>query len=60
MTAEYDPLCDEGKLYADRLKAAGNTVEYHCVAGQIHGFCSFADHIPQGREVLVGLFGVDL
>jgi len=60
VTAEYDPLCDEGKLYADRLKAAGNAVEYRCVAGQIHGFCSFADHIPQGREVLVGLFGVDL
>ncbi|RNL66634.1 alpha/beta hydrolase [Zhongshania marina] len=57
VTAEYDPLCDEGKLYADRLKAAGSTVEYRCAAGQIHGFCSFADHIPQGREVLVGLFG---
>ena len=57
VTAEYDPLCDEGKLYADRLAAAGNHVDYQSVAGQIHGFCSFADFIPKGREVLVGLFG---
>ncbi|POP53886.1 alpha/beta hydrolase [Zhongshania marina] len=57
ITAEYDPLCDEGKLYADRLETAGNRVDYQCVAGQIHGFCSFADFIPQGREVLVDLFG---
>ena len=57
ITAEYDPLCDEGKLYADRLATAGNRVDYQCVAGQIHGFCSFADFIPEGRETLVALFG---
>ncbi|MBQ0795117.1 alpha/beta hydrolase [Zhongshania sp.] len=60
VTAEYDPLCDEGKLYADRLAAAGNHVDYQSVAGQIHGFCSFADFIPKGREVLVGLFAKEL
>jgi acetyl esterase len=56
ITAEYDPLSDEGKFYADNLKAAGNTVEHHCVPGQIHGFCSFSDYIPQGRDVLYSLF----
>lgn len=56
VTAEYDPLRDEGAQYAEKLKAAGNTVEYQCVLGQIHGFCSFADFIPQGREVLCCFF----
>lgn len=56
ITAEYDPLYDEGRLYAEKLKAMGNTVDYRCVPGQIHGFCSFSDFIPQGREVLYGLF----
>ena len=37
-TAEYDPLRDEGRLYADRLKAAGNAVEYRCAARMIHSF----------------------
>lgn len=37
-TAEYDPLRDEGKLYAERLAAAGNDVVYRCAARMIHGF----------------------
>lgn len=53
---EYDPLCDEGEMYAEKLKAAGNIVDYQFVPGQIHGFCSFADNIPAGREMLRSLF----
>jgi len=37
-TAEFDPLRDEGKLYADRLKSAGNEVVYRCAERMIHGF----------------------
>jgi acetyl esterase len=37
-TAEYDPLRDEGKIYADRLAEAGNEVEYRCALGMVHSF----------------------
>ena len=40
-TAEYDPLKEEGKLYADRLHDAGNTVTYKDYRGLVHGFIYF-------------------
>lgn len=38
LTAEYDPLKDEGKAYADKLKAAGNVVLYKDYKALVHGF----------------------
>jgi acetyl esterase len=35
-TAEFDPLRDEGRAYADRLKAVGVLVTYKCYEGAIH------------------------
>jgi len=50
--AGCDVLKDEGKVYADRLAAAGVPVEYRCFAGTIHAFMSFAGAIPMGLEAL--------
>ena len=50
MTAECDPLRDEGKAYSEKLKAAGVECEYCCMEGTIHGFLSLAGSISAGRN----------
>jgi acetyl esterase len=51
-TAEFDPLLDEGKAYAERLKAAGVPVRYTCHLGMIHHFTGMAEVIPYARSAL--------
>ncbi|HLL27478.1 MAG TPA: alpha/beta hydrolase [Xanthobacteraceae bacterium] len=48
-TAEFDPLRDEGKAYADRLKRSGGNVQYTCHTGMIHHFYGMAHAIPYAR-----------
>ncbi|MFC9327356.1 alpha/beta hydrolase [Kitasatospora sp. NPDC057015] len=38
VTAEHDPLRDEGDAYAARLAAANVAVRHRCEAGMVHGF----------------------
>ena len=38
ITAEFDPLCDQGEAYASRLSEAGVAATHSRYAGAIHGF----------------------
>ena len=44
--AECDPLHDEGREYAERLRAAGNEVELEVADGQMHAFFQMANILP--------------
>jgi acetyl esterase len=52
MTAGFDPLRDEGALYAQRMSAAGNEVEMICSEGSMHGFLSTAGGIDESTRLL--------
>ncbi|RME65079.1 MAG: alpha/beta hydrolase [Alphaproteobacteria bacterium] len=43
LTAGFDPLCDEAKAYADKLRAARVPVTFKCFENTVHAFLSFGD-----------------
>ncbi|MEU8123028.1 alpha/beta hydrolase [Spirillospora sp. NPDC049024] len=49
VTAEYDPLRDEGAEYAERLRAAGVAVREIAVPATVHGFLEFVEVVPEAR-----------
>jgi acetyl esterase len=52
LTAEYDPLRDEGRSYAQTLSAAGVPVELWHHDTQMHGFIMQTRTIDKAREAL--------
>jgi acetyl esterase len=52
ITAEYDPLRDEGEAYAAALRAAGVEATAARYDGVIHGFFSMPDNIPEGKVAI--------
>lgn len=53
VTAEYDPMRDEGELYGKRLKEAGVEVTVSRYAGANHGFAQNFSWIPEYHKVFV-------
>jgi acetyl esterase len=52
ITAEYDPLRDQGAEYAEKLRAAGVEAEHVPYAGMMHGFFQMGGVIDAGREAI--------
>ncbi len=54
LTAGYDPLCDEGIAYAERLEREGVRVMHLHFSDQLHGF------VGQGRIIRAGTMALDM
>lgn len=52
ITAEHDVLRDEGERYAARLADAGVPVTHRRFDGQLHGFFTNLDQLPQSRVAI--------
>jgi acetyl esterase/lipase len=51
VTAEFDPLRDEGVAYAEALAAAGGSVQQLEGRGQIHTSLTMTDVIPSSADL---------
>ncbi len=52
IAAQIDPLRDEGKAYASKLRNAGVPVQYHLYEGVVHGFFSMGGFCDQGNAAV--------
>ena len=50
ITAECDPLRDDGEAYAEKLRALGIPARYKRYPGMFHGFMSFPAVLPEAAE----------
>jgi len=52
ITAELDPLTDEGDAYARRLRGARVPVDYQVVPGMVHGFLTMGGRVDAANHVI--------
>ena len=52
VTADHDPLHDEGEEYMTKLRAANVAVDYTCLSGMVHGLASLAGVLDAGRILI--------
>jgi acetyl esterase len=50
ITAECDPLRDDGEAYAEKLRALGIRASYKRYPGMFHGFMSFPSVLPEAAQ----------
>jgi acetyl esterase len=50
ITAECDPLRDDGEAYAERLRQVGVAAEAKRYPGMFHGFMSFPAQLPEAAQ----------
>jgi acetyl esterase len=50
VTAGFDPLCDEGVAYADRLATLGVSTNHLHYPGEIHAFFSLPHLVADARS----------
>ncbi|MHC0433629.1 alpha/beta hydrolase [Streptomyces sp. O3] len=55
VTAGCDPLCDEGRAYAAKLRAAGVPATEGHFPGMFHGFFGFPEVLDDARTALAGV-----
>jgi acetyl esterase len=53
--AQYDPLADDGRLYAEKLRKDGTPAELVQYDGVIHGFLNFGGVIARAHELHDGM-----
>lgn len=55
ITAEYDPLRDEGEAYGRKLEAAGNRIEIYRIKNALHGFFALgikSNHVQESFDII--------
>jgi acetyl esterase len=52
ITAELDPLIDEGDAYARRLRGARVPVDYQVVPGMVHGFLTMGGKVDAANHAI--------
>jgi acetyl esterase len=52
ITAEFDPLRDEGEAYAERLRESGVKTQTSRYDGMIHGFYGMDLLLPKATEAI--------
>jgi acetyl esterase len=53
ITAEFDPLRDEGEAFGEKQKAAGVATPIQRYDGMIHGFFHMQDALEAGRAAML-------